>query len=51
MKTRAVSEELLNKILNYLANKPYIEVVELIRELIATSEIKEIEKKAGEVKK
>jgi hypothetical protein len=30
MQSRQVSVELLNKILNYLATRPYIEVVELI---------------------
>ena len=33
MQNRVVSVQLLNKILNYLATKPYVEVVELIQEI------------------
>lgn len=38
METRMVKVELLNKILNYLANRPYIEVADLIREILELSE-------------
>ena len=41
MQSRQVSVELLNKILNYLATKPYIEVVEKVREIMAIPETKE----------
>jgi hypothetical protein len=38
MQSRQVPVELLNKILNYLATKPYIEVMELIRDLTTLPE-------------
>lgn len=40
MQNREVSVELLNKILNYLASRPYIEVVEIIKEILAIPEVK-----------
>ena len=40
METRKVSVDLLNKILNYLATRPYIEVVEIIEAIRALPEEK-----------
>lgn len=42
MQSREVPVELLNKILNYLATKPYMEVVELIKEIVAVPEVKPV---------
>lgn len=41
-----LTEEVLNKILNYLASKPYIEVASLISDLQKAIPLKELEPEA-----
>ena len=40
-----LKEETINKILNYLATKPYVEVAGIIRDLQTVESIKEAKKK------
>lgn len=41
---KEVSIELLNKVLNYLATRPYIEVAEMIAEISKLNDVKVVKK-------
>ncbi len=43
-----LTEETINKLLNYLASKPYVEVAGMIHDLQTATPIKEPEKKVDE---